>query len=1020
MQIDNLEIRIKAEADSAISSLAKLEQRLDVLSGSLSRLNGKGLTQLSIGVKSLSTAMTAMQSVKKVDFNRVASGLSRLTTMDFLALNRSASSIGRMGDALRKIATVSKSSADLGTFANHLSKLGSVKIERALVNIPRLANAIKSMMTTLSSAPQVSQNILAMVNSLSQLASPASRIGSATKRINSGLNKTNSVMAKTRNSAFSLASAFGRFYATYFLVIRGLKSLWNSIENSMDYIETFNYFNEALKKVEREFKTDFERFGYESAEAYAESFSERFNQLTNKMTGYQIGDNGELLMTDYIGLGLDPEAIMSYQAKIVAVTNSVGILGETSINTALAFTRLASDMSSLTNVDLETVMQNLQSGLAGQSRVMYKYGVDITNATLQTYALQYGIDEAVSSMTQSEKMQLRILAILDQMRIAWGDQADTINTVANQYRIFKQQVSNLGRTIGDFFMPIIKNVLPVINGLIIALRQLFYTMGFTLWGENWLKDAMDSISGSATTEIEDLETSLEDATDAAKKLKTNLLGIDELNVVSNTEDIDKLESATANLDLSKEIADALEEYEKVWEQAYQNMENDSEKFANKIIGFFKPIGVVVSNIANNFKDGFDDVFNLGQVENYQKSIERLSRSFISLFSEKEVRHSLDEVMSTASKALGSITASAISVGLSISTGVANGVADANEEMQQFNTDKITSVAESASKISKNYENLSNTVAKIAETFEGEEFSNIVSIFTQLGDAVLLSKIEEMVGKLADIETFFIQPITDNGDLIADIFHEITSVIEDILAPLGNLIEIITGHSMEYEEGWFHKFMQMMTVIASADVKAHLEVVLDVLQRFGDTVEWARENWETFLSLFDKETMEKYLADLAEPFKEAFGKVVKVVVDAMNNVITAINNALSFEWEIKNPFSGKTEEISFGVNIPLIPVPQYKNGGFVEDGLFMANHNELVGQFTNGKTAVANNEQIVLGIENGVERAVSRVLAPYLADIAQNTRETADKDMSVNIGDRDIARASNRGQRLLGHRLITEG
>lgn len=48
---------------------------------------------------------------------------------------------------------------------------------------------------------------------------------------------------------------------------------------------------------------------------------------------------------------------------------------------------------------------------------------------------------------------------------------------------------------------------------------------------------------------------------------------------------------------------------------------------------------------------------------------------------------------------------------------------------------------------------------------------------------------------------------------------------------------------------------------------------------------------------------------------------------------------------------------------------YATGGFPEDGLFYANHNELVGKFTNGKTAVANNEQIVEGIKRGVTEAL---------------------------------------------------
>lgn len=50
------------------------------------------------------------------------------------------------------------------------------------------------------------------------------------------------------------------------------------------------------------------------------------------------------------------------------------------------------------------------------------------------------------------------------------------------------------------------------------------------------------------------------------------------------------------------------------------------------------------------------------------------------------------------------------------------------------------------------------------------------------------------------------------------------------------------------------------------------------------------------------------------------------------------------------------------------LPGYATGGFPEDGLFMANSGELVGKFTNGRTAVANNEQIIEGIKRGVKEA----------------------------------------------------
>jgi len=49
---------------------------------------------------------------------------------------------------------------------------------------------------------------------------------------------------------------------------------------------------------------------------------------------------------------------------------------------------------------------------------------------------------------------------------------------------------------------------------------------------------------------------------------------------------------------------------------------------------------------------------------------------------------------------------------------------------------------------------------------------------------------------------------------------------------------------------------------------------------------------------------------------------------------------------------------------------YASGGFPEDGLFFANSGEMVGKFSNGKTAVANNAEIVEGIASGVRRAMS--------------------------------------------------
>ena len=54
----------------------------------------------------------------------------------------------------------------------------------------------------------------------------------------------------------------------------------------------------------------------------------------------------------------------------------------------------------------------------------------------------------------------------------------------------------------------------------------------------------------------------------------------------------------------------------------------------------------------------------------------------------------------------------------------------------------------------------------------------------------------------------------------------------------------------------------------------------------------------------------------------------------------------------------------------------------------------------------------------MQSAVTQALSPYLSEITTNTRITANKDLTLNIGDRQIAEANNRGQRAIGAALLT--
>lgn len=645
--IDRLEVEIEASAVKANRALDAFISKLEKLSSSVGKINGSDLTGFANGIEKICKASSGMSNIKTSDFTRLSSNIQKIASINTASINATSSALGVMAKQLSSFSAASTNASAISEFAKNISKLGNKGVTSAMANMPKFATAFNQMMVTISKAPQMSKNIIDMTNALANLAqglkgtqSVASQTGGSASKLSKVLNTLTASTQKSGRSFKSFAQIAGSFYANFFMVARGIQKAWKSVMSSMDYVETFNYWNVAIDKIGTEFGKQFEQYGYDSAEAYANSFSDRIKSLTLKMTGYSIGDSGDLTLTDNKTLGLDPEQLMNYQAKIVSVTNAVGLCGETSTNTAKALSMLAADMSSYTNEDLSSVMTNFQSGLIGQSRALYKFGIDITNATLQQYAYNLGVTKSLSAMTQAEKMQLRLIAILDQSKVAWGDQANTLGSVANQYRITKQQISNLARTIGNLLLPIVKNVLPVINAMVMALNRLFTTLGFHFFGSNWLKDLQDGTSKGYGTGLEDLGEDADDAADslgsaanAAKKLKDVTLGIDELNINDPTSGSGSSGSgsgAGGGVDLSGAIADALKDYETVWDKAFAESENKAQKIADAICSAFKRgdyegIGTYISNgissalekinwgsvygVANNFGTGFAQFLN---------------------------------------------------------------------------------------------------------------------------------------------------------------------------------------------------------------------------------------------------------------------------------------------------------------------------------------------------------------------------------------------------------------------------
>ena len=209
-------------------------------------------------------------------------------------------------------------------------------------------------------------------------------------------------------------------------------------------------------------------------------------------------------------------------------------------------------------------------------------------------------------MSQAEKQQLRLLAILDQSKVSWGDLANTINSPSNMIRQFTNNVKEAGMVLGQLFIPVLQKVLPVINGVVIAIKRLLVSVANLMGIKIDFSSFGQGVSGY-NEDLEDTADALDKVGTSAKNAQSGIRAFDKLKVISMPKSSGSGSSAGgAGIDLTKEIMDATSEYEKVWQEAFDKMQNTAMEWADKIEKLLEPVKKL-------FKDLFNgDFFEAGQ------------------------------------------------------------------------------------------------------------------------------------------------------------------------------------------------------------------------------------------------------------------------------------------------------------------------------------------------------------------------------------------------------------------------
>lgn len=281
--------------------------------------------------------------------------------------------------------------------------------------------------------------------------------------------------------------------------------------------------------------------GLKSAMDYSSNLTEVQNVVDVGFGKYKskIEDLAKTSIQDY---GMSELTAKQIAGRFQAMGTAVGFSQKKMSGMSVELTKLSADMASFYNEDQEKIAKSMQSVFTGTTMPLRKYGIDLTQATLQEWAHKQGIDANIKSMSQAEKTMLRYQYVISQTGAAQGDFARTSNTWANQTRMLKQNFQQLGSTIGQIAINAFKPFVKAMNSTLIQLDKFAKSARDAL-GKifGWEYEEGGGVTQTYKDDMEDAADGANDTADATKKatkaqkeFNKQLQGFDRLNNLTSS------------------------------------------------------------------------------------------------------------------------------------------------------------------------------------------------------------------------------------------------------------------------------------------------------------------------------------------------------------------------------------------------------------------------------------------------------------------------------------------------------
>lgn len=499
VEMQGIEFQIVNDSAAASAGVEVLAKKLTELKTSISG-STTALSKVAAGISQIKNAVNNMNTGDFANkINRISSSLGNLKDQtdslkisasignQLAAINQAITNLpDTPGEKLRNLASGLQPLSELGrsnmtSFINPLKKLPEVIQELEKADIDKFTQQMKDLASAMKpfadEMNKVSSGFSAFPSRIQRLITSTEQYNGTVRRATTSTNAWNSALKAISFAAIYRAAA---------------KLLGIAIAKSSQYTEDLNLFTVSMGKY--------------AEEAY--NYAQKVSDV----------------------MGIDPAEWMRNQGVFNTIITGFGVAGDKAAFMSKNLTQLGYDLASFYNIDFESAMQKVQSGISGELEPLRRLGYDLSVARLEQERLNLGIDKSVSSMTQAEKSQLRYYAMMTQVTQVQGDMARTLENPANMLRVLRAELEQAARAVGNIFIPILTKVLPIAIAVASALQEIIAAIaalfGVTVKSPKW-GDAIGSASAGSGAIADNMDS----AAGSAKELKRYLAGFDELNVL---------------------------------------------------------------------------------------------------------------------------------------------------------------------------------------------------------------------------------------------------------------------------------------------------------------------------------------------------------------------------------------------------------------------------------------------------------------------------------------------------------